>query len=346
MAETDLHRAVRDAVRTTEPARALAALTGGGDGRLLLRVLAEQQDAQFAVAQARALGLGPHATRWLIDSGRATRVAIGVACFAGAPGAPDPAITAFLRCWPTATIGYGSAAHHHGLTTARPERPELVVPHGCRRAPDGIVVHQSRALPRTDRAFVGTLAYTSLARTVCDLASLADRTGTLARVDDAVASGASPRWLHQRSSELTNGRDGVALVRDATEPGAAPAFRSWLERQTALLLVLAGLPAAAWNVPVSDGRGRIGIVDALWAAWSLVVEVEGLRFHTSPAARRRDAARFNRLLAAGYAVRRFTWRDVIERPYETAVTIAEALRDGGAPVDPLAVPAHVALPVR
>lgn len=343
---SDLDGLVRSAVTRADPLRGLRGLTGLAPARVLLHHLAAQQDAQYAVAQARALGLGPHATRWLVDGGRAIRVASGVARFAGAAGAPDPAVTAFLRCWPVATIGYGSAAHHHGLVSTNPERPQLIVPHGCRRTPSGIVVHQSRSLPRNDRSFDGAVAYTSLARTVCDLASLADRSGTLARVDDAVAAGASPRWLHQRASALTNGRDGVALVRDATAPGSAPAFRSWLERITAMLLVLAGLPPAAWNVAVHDRRGRIGIVDALWLAWRVIVEVEGLRFHTTPAARRRDAARFNRLLAAGYVVRRFTWQDVVERPYATAVAIAEALRDAGAPVDPAAIPSDLVLPTR
>jgi hypothetical protein len=342
--QPDLVRLVRCAATRDDPSPALRALADSHPARVLLHHLAAQQDAQYAVAQARALGLGSHAIRWLIESGRATRVAVGVARFAGAAGPPDPAVTAFLRCWPDATIGYASAAHHHGLAASAPPAPELVVAHGRRRVPPGVVVHQSRSLPRGDRLFDGAVAYTSLARTVCDLASLADRSGTLTRVDDAVAAGASPGWLHQRASALTNGRDGVALVRDATTPASASAFRSWLERVTALLVLLAGLPPAAWNVPVHDRHGLIGIVDALWAAWRVIVEVEGLRFHTTPDARRRDAARFNRLLAAGYRVRRFTWQDVVERPYETAVAIAEALREAGAPVDPGTIPTDLTLP--
>lgn len=343
---SDLDRLVRSSATRADPVRGLQRITDAAPARVLLAHLAALQDAQYAVAQARALGLGPHATRWLVDSGRTIRVAPGVARFAGATGEPEPAVTAYLRCWPHATIGYGSAAFLHGLASTAPPQPELVVPHGRRRTPSGVVVHQSRSLPRRDRTFEGAVAYTSLARTVCDLASLEDRSGTLARVDDAVAAGAAPRWLHQRASALTNGRDGVALVRDATAPRSAPAFRSWLERITAVLLALAGLPPATWNAAVHDDRGLIGLVDALWLNWRVIVEIEGLRFHTSPRARRRDAARFNRLLAAEYVVRRFTWQDVVERPYGTAVAIAEALRDAGAPVEPAAIPEGLVLPLR
>ncbi|MTV26262.1 DUF559 domain-containing protein [Nitriliruptoraceae bacterium ZYF776] len=337
---------LRKAVRGSDPAAALAALLAAHDARTLLLELAALQDGQYAVGQARALGLDAQATRWLLDSGRARKLAVGVARIAGAPGTPDPAVTAFLRVWPAGTIGYASAAHHHGLTDTAPARVHLVLPHGTHHRVSGIALHRSRALARTDRLFVGTVAYTSLARTVCDLATSQDPAGTLARLDDAVAAGASRTWLHRRAAALTNGRDGVALVRDATEPGASAAFRSWLERVVALLLELAGLPPAAWNVAVRDGRGTIGVVDALWERWRVIVEAEGLRFHTSPSARRRDAARFNRLLAAGYVVRRFTWQDVVERPYETAVAIAQALREAGAPVDPGRIPADLVLPTR
>ena len=341
---TDLTRRVRTAATSDDPVAALAAVAAHLGARPALWTLASMQDGQFTTSQARTLGLSPAAVRWLARDGRSEPVARGVHRVVGATGGPDPAVTAFLRCWPTGTLGYGTAAHHHGISAHRPPEPEVIVPRSSYRRLQNVRVHQSRRIDRDDRAFNGSVAYTSVARTLCDLASNDDPGGTLARVDAAVAAGASPRWIHDRALTMTGGRDGVTLVRDATAPGAAPAFRSWLERSTATLIAEAGLPAPVWNVPVVDGDGTIGLVDALWRPWRVVVEVEGLRFHTSPAARRRDASRFNRLLAVGLVVRRFTWQDVTERARPTAVTIAEALRRAGAPVDPAAIPEVVVLP--
>lgn len=266
--------------------------------------------------------------------------------WSAAAGPADVAVAAWLACWPCGVISHRSAAHHHGLGGgSAPPIPEITVPHGGpTRDPAGVRVHVSRHLPAADRLVVGVVPYTSLARTVCDLAIGDDAASTLTRVDDAVALGAPPRWLHQRASALAVGRDGVALVRDATSPASAPVFRSWLERAADELLRAACLPVPAWNVPVRDGRGRIGIVDASWGEYGVIAEFEGLRFHTTPRQRRRDAQRFNRLLDAGFVVRRFTWSDVVERPIEVATTLATALRTTGADVDLDLIPARIELP--
>lgn len=98
---------------------------------------------------------------------------------------------------------------------------------------------------------------------------------------------------------------GVLDIILATAPGAEATFRSWLERQASRAFRRLGVPQPAWNVPLDDAKGRIGIVDCLWDC-DLVVEFEGLRFHTTPAQRRRDASRFNRLARRG-PVLRYTW---------------------------------------
>lgn len=312
-----------------------------------LRAQAATQDGQFATAQARRLGLTPSALRWLRDAGETELLRRGVWRFRVAAGPADPAVTAFLLCWPDGVISHASAARHHGLARVRaPARPELTVPLARRRVPAGITVHVSRHLPAADVLTVGGLRYTSLARTVCDLADAADAWETLALVDDAIASGAAPRWLHQRAAALANGRAGVTLVRDATAPNAGDIFRSWLERTAAAVYRAAGLPDPEWNVGVHDASGLIGVVDALWRHWRVVSEKEGLRYHTTPQQRRRDSRRFNRLADAGYRSRRFSWYDVVRSPLDVAVTVARALQAAGAPIDLARLPRAIELPSR
>ena len=155
---------------------------------------------------------------------------------------------------------------------------------------------------------------------------------------------ASRAWVHQRAKVLSNGRGGVTLLREATARDAAARFNSWLERAASHVYRAGGLPDSEWNVRVRDARGLIGIVDALWPQWMVVSEKEGLRFHTTPSQRRRDAQRFKRLLDADYRARRFTWEDVTQQPLHVVETLYRALRAAGADLDPARIPRKIDVP--
>lgn len=317
------------------------------DARDLLRLLGRAQDGQFGTRQASALGITRAQILAMRDAGEVAAVRRSVSRFRSTAGEPDPAVTAFTTCWPNGVISHASAAQFHGLSrVASPQRPEVTVPFGTTCRPAGIVVHHSKLLGRADILRVGTLRYTSLARTTCDLACGDDPWETLALVDDAVAAGARPRWIHARALELRAGRDGVALVERATRPGASDEFRSWLERAGAHIFELGGLPPPVWNVEVRDARGRIGIVDALWLPERVVCELKGLRFHSSPEQQRRDDHRVNRLLNGGYGVRSFSWRDVVEDAPGVVATLLRALRAAGARVDLARIPRVIEVPAR
>ncbi|QBI21726.1 hypothetical protein ER308_20605 [Egibacter rhizosphaerae] len=283
--------------------------------------------------------------RALADAHEIVALRKGVWRFLSAPGEPDEAMTACLASWPLAVLSHASAARHHGLERVpRPAQPSVTVPVQARCRPSGVRVHRSRALPARDVARSGRIPVTSLARTVCDLADGAAPWETFARVDDAIALGASRRWLHERASALRSGRDGVALVATATAPESGEVFRSWLERVASVVYRAAGLPDPEWNVPIDDERGLIGIVDAFWRPWAVIGEKEGLRFHSSREQLQQDAQRFNRLHEAGYVVRRFGWEDVVHRPVEVAASVMRALRAAGADLDPARLPRVIELP--
>jgi hypothetical protein len=313
--------------------------------RQRLRALAGGQDGQFATAQARALGVTTGQLRSWRRTGEIALVRRGVWRFTISTGHGGPAVTAFLLCWPHGVVSHRSAGRFHGLDRLRePALPEVLMPLSSCRRPAGVRVHVTRALPREDVLAVGGLRYTSLARTVIDLANAADPWETLSILDDAVALGARPRWIDQRAAALSNGRGGVALLRESTSPGAPGAFRSWLERVSACVYRAASIPEPEWNAPVHDSEGLIGLVDALWRRWFVIAEQEGLRFHTTPRQRRSDARRFNRLCDCGYAPRRFTWADVVHRPVEVAATVQRALRAAGADLDPATIPREIVVP--
>lgn len=82
-------------------------------------------------------------------------------------------------------------------------------------------------------------------------------------------------------------------------------------------------------------NARIGeyVVDFLWRERRLIVETDGYRYHRGRAAFEHDHSRQARLIAAGFTVMRFTWRQVVEMPNEVIAAISERL--GQAPLPSL-----------
>jgi len=76
-------------------------------------------------------------------------------------------------------------------------------------------------------------------------------------------------------------------------------------------------------VEIRDDAGVIGIGDVVFDRMKLVLEVDGLAYHTTPERFERDRRRQNRLVLAGWTVLRFTWRDITARPAYVLATIQD-----------------------
>ena len=112
----------------------------------------------------------------------------------------------------------------------------------------------------------------------------------------------------------------------AGEPGVKP-LRTLLDKDTFVLsdtelevlfrpiAVAAGLPPEMTKHVVNDFQ-----VDFYWHSLGLVVETDGLRYHRTPAAQRRDAVRDNEHVASGLTRLRFThWQVKREPAYVRAI---------------------------
>lgn len=195
----------------------------GLSARELLRRLGAAQQGQYGTRQALALGLTPGQLRAMRAGGEAEVVRPGVARFV-AGDEPDPAVAAFLACWPNAVISDASAAQHHGHTCLGAGRPvshrsaRLVMPAARDQCP------LSTSLPDSDILKSGPLRYTGLARTVCDLADASHPWETLSNLDDAVALGAKPRWINDVAAALSRGAK--ALPSSSAPRARAPPMNS------------------------------------------------------------------------------------------------------------------------
>ena len=66
-------------------------------------------------------------------------------------------------------------------------------------------------------------------------------------------------------------------------------------------------------------------VDMYWPRQRLVVELDGAAYHRTPAAQERDRDREAIVHSAGLALRRFGWRQVVEREVEVGRLVDVAL---------------------
>ena len=96
--------------------------------------------------------------------------------------------------------------------------------------------------------------------------------------------------------------------------------RSELERKLLPTLQAAGLPR-----PLVNHRLGRYTIDFLWPDQKLVVETDGWAGHGHRVAFERDRARDADLQAQGFAVLRFTWRQVMHETLLVTVRIAQLL---------------------
>lgn len=186
-------------------------------------------------------------------------------------------------------------------------------------------VHRTAALPPCDIQSVQGIPATTGTRMLVDECLRLPDSAYLPLVEDTICARVAHRTrTHDRAVDLRPGRPKLARLISLTSPEAETVFWSWLERTASHMIAAAGMPQPRWNVAVYDGQGRVGVVDAIWEWVPLIMELEGMRFHTQPAARQRDAERFNRLGDIA-RVRRFTYRDVIGRPDYMLASLQQAL---------------------
>lgn len=123
-------------------------------------------------------------------------------------------------------------------------------------------------------------------------------------------------WRHlghraETLSSLTRARMGAQTV---------------LETFSRLTLVEQGLPEPVLQHPFSDERGLIGYVDMWWPDLGVIGEADGAVKYQSRDDLLREKVREDRLRALGWAVVRWTFPDIEERPEQVAAAIRHARR--------------------
>jgi len=190
----------------------------------------------------------------------------------------------------------------------RPWRGDVQVIGSRTKRTRGVVVRRTRGLPRTDVTHHHGIPVTTPARTLLDLARVADpRT-----LEDALAEAQIRRLLRP---EALIGR---ATGRLAELLGCAAPTRSRLERAFLRFIDEHGLPR-----PVVNGYVEGFEVDAHWPEARLIVEVDSWQFHADRRAFEVDRERDAVLQTAGWRVVRVTDRQFTG---ETAARLSRLTR--------------------
>lgn len=269
--------------------------------------LAASQHSLVATWQLMALGLSKTERARLVHGDRWQPVTTRVLALAGGSASADrDDMAAVLDASPGGVLSRAAAARRWGARGFDGARRDVTRHRGVTRRSSSLArVHEVIDLLPVHIKVVRRVPVTSPARTVFDLA------GSLhpARVEALLDWMWNERLLDGRTLDRTigelaaRGRSGSRLMRelaDARGPGYVPPA-SGLERRFAKILHDHRLPLMRRQVDIG-GEEWGGRVDFRDDVLPLVVEVQSEKHHTSLVDAAADAARRNRLVAAGFTV--------------------------------------------
>jgi hypothetical protein len=257
-----------------------------------------------------------------LNCGSLERMWQGIYC----RGEPDDALRLRgldLSCGTAVAVCLGTAAAIYGFDTEEPADLHVLSPPGSRlRSADGLVVHRRDGAPLV--TVTGRPA-TAPSWTAVEVARSLRRPRALATLDAALRSGACTRPELWRAAVEQAGRRGIVNVRELIVLADGLA-ESPMESEARLAMIDGGLPIPHLQYHVVDANGEQRRLDFAWPDYRVAVEYDGLDWHSSPDALRRDRRRSAALMEVGWMVIAIVFDDVRYRPWEFVARIDAQLR--------------------
>jgi very-short-patch-repair endonuclease len=265
-----------------------------------------RHDGVITLDQARAAGLSARVIQRRLKSGDWARCSRGVYFVNDRPFSDAARIRAAVWGYGAGAAASGlAAAWWHALTRFAPEIAEVTVPrdsHGRRHTDTRV---RRRSLDECDIVERRGLRVTSLPLTVVEAA--AKRGGGPKLMDNALQRHVDLNSLWH--AHLRNkGRTGAPRSRLLLQ-AASDGSRSVAERLLIKILNDAGI--TGWKANYRVGGYR---VDVGFPGPRVVLEVDGMAFHTGAEEFQIDRQRQNAIVLNGWQVLRFTWLDLTEYP--------------------------------
>jgi very-short-patch-repair endonuclease len=214
-------------------------------------------------------------------------------------------IAAILYAGPGAMLSHATALWWHGLLENQPIPIQVSTPRKC-ASPRRIQVYARRRVKLIHHRRLPT---TTVAQALLDFSV----TAPVDSVVRALAEADYRRVLSQTAlyAACGSGRAGSVTLKKALRQHTPELARtkSELERTFRALCRRGGIPAYKVNHRVCGIK-----VDAFWPDLGVVVELDGVQGHTTPAQMRRDHRRDLKLRAAGLIVVRYSYDQVVYEP--------------------------------
>jgi very-short-patch-repair endonuclease len=216
-----------------------------------------------------------------------------------------------------------SAAYLHGLEGFGPAKPVILI--GAdenARSPLARVIRSTRFESVSTVRRRGFLV-TNEPETILTLSRELSAERLEALVDWILARQGCTAWDIHEVVEMSSGMPGIGKLRPIVDyrlPDAYQPPSSELERLLYRVLDDPRLPSYTRQMPIQFPRVE-ATVDAYLAAWRLIVEGDGRRWHNRRADHERDRLRDNEATAQVYAVLRFTYQMLRDRPGDCLETV-------------------------
>jgi hypothetical protein len=225
-----------------------------------------------------------------------------------------------------------TALREHGFrSAAHGSEVHILIPHGRHRLSAGFVAIERTRNDATTHQMNG-IPLVEPARAVIDACR---RLRRLSEVRGLISEAVQRKYTSVpaiRSELNAAAARGSALPRRVLREVQA-GVRSAAEAHARELINGSRLPKPAWNVTLVKGRTALGTVDAYWAAYGVVLEIDSMEWHLSPDDYKRTQRRQRRLVSAGLIVVPITPADIMADPNGFIANLAETLDQAHGPVD-------------
>jgi hypothetical protein len=299
------------------------------------RSIAARQHQLITRAQLADVGLTRAKIRSRVHGGVLVRVHRDVFRLAGVrPTWRQRNLAAVLASGPNSVVSHEAGARLWGFDGGWSRaQPTISVLRPAAGASALARIHQTSRLPECDRSSSDGIAVTTPARTLIDLAAVAERRALEAALDAALRDGVVREpFLRWRILEVAGrGVAGSTMLAEILGPDrlGRDQVDSWLEARALELFDRHGLPAPECQRRVRPDDGRVLRIDFSFLGGAILVEVNGHATHSTRRQRQRDHERANRLGLAGIVVLQFTFEDVAERPAHVAAMVRAAVETIG-----------------
>jgi len=284
---------------------------------------AAHQYGTFSRSQATRAGLSARMIQTRLDAGAWIRLAPSVYAIASAPPKWERQVAAALLTREGAIVAGRAAAVLHQFEGFAPGRPvPMTGLDGNARSPLAKVIRSQR-FHEIGRVRKHGFVVTDEAETVMTLAREMSETRLERLVDEILARKSSTVDELDRVISASHGVPGIPKLRRIVEYRRPDSYQPpTTELERLLYGILGDQRLAPYTRQMPMPYQTVdATVDAYIPVWRLIVEGDGRRWHTRKADMERDRFRDNEAVAHGFAVLRFTYETLRDRPESVIDTL-------------------------